>query len=284
MDGRVLGCRHTDAVNQDVPFTVSSLAADLRALGLVAGDTVMVHSSMRSVGFVVGDVQAVVGALLAVVGVEGTLVVPTHTPHNSDPVDWRNPPVPEAWWPVIRTENPGFDPVLTPSRWVGVLPEAVRRWPGAVRSAHPQVSVAALGAGAVEVAGVHPLGDGLGDGSPLGVVYRRDGKVLLLGCGHDSNTSLHLAECRQVRPPRSDHGSAVRGADGVSRWVTWSETTADESDFVELGAAFEATGAVSVGRVGGATARLMSQRALVDFATVWIRENRPSWGGAGSVV
>lgn len=267
-------------MDQEVPYTVGSLVADLRALGVVAGDTVMVHSSMKAVGFVVGDVQAVVVALLEVLGPGGTLVVPTHTPHNSDPVDWRNPPVPEAWWPVIRSQAPGFDPLVTPSRWVGVLPEVVRAWPGAVRSGHPQVSVAALGAAAVEVAGVHPLDDGLGDGSPLGAVYRRDGRVLLLGCGHDSNTSLHLAECRQPRPLMAEQGAAVRGPGGGSRWVTWSEPVADESDFAVIGAAFEETGAVTVGRVGGATARLMSQRALVDFATGWIGMNRPAWSAS----
>ena len=48
----------------------------------------------------------------------------------------------------------------------------------------------------------------------------------------------------------------------------------DASDFVPLGAAFEATGAATIGTVGSATARLMDQRALVDFATTWLAGNR----------
>ncbi|MFF5082559.1 aminoglycoside N(3)-acetyltransferase [Actinoplanes sp. NPDC000266] len=262
-------------MTQSLPHTTGTLAADLRALGLSAGDTVLVHSSMRAVGYVAGDVQAVVQAMLDVLGPEGTLVVPTHTPANSDPADWENPPVPAAWWPVIREQGPGFDPARTPSHRMGAFPEVVRAWPGARRSSHPQVSFAAVGARAAAVVDDHPLEDGLGDGSPLGAVYRADGKVLLLGCGHDRNTSLHLGECRQAEPAMADHGAAVRDPSGGSRWVTWRAPDADASDFAELGAAYEATAApVRLGRVGGAESRLMSQRALVDFATGWLGRHR----------
>ncbi|MFG1993581.1 aminoglycoside N(3)-acetyltransferase [Actinoplanes sp. NPDC048988] len=261
-------------MTQPLPHTTGTLAADLRELGLATGDTVLVHSSMRAVGSVAGGVQAVVQALLDVLGPDGTLVVPTHTPSNSDPAGWENPPVPPAWWPVIRERSPGFDPERTPSQWMGVLPEVVRAWPGARRSAHPQVSFAALGARAAAITGDHPLEDGLGERSPLGAVYRADGKVLLLGCGHDRNTSLHLAECRQARPTITDHGAAVRDAAGHGRWVTWRAPVADVSDFAELGAAYEATAAVHAGPVGNAGSRLMAQRPLVDFATAWLARHR----------
>jgi len=79
------------------PFTLDSLVSDLRALGLVAGDTVLVHSSLSAIGYVAGGAQAVVLALLEVIGTEGTLVVPTHSGDLSDPSRWENPPVPEAW-------------------------------------------------------------------------------------------------------------------------------------------------------------------------------------------
>ena len=83
-------------MDQLAPYTVQSLGSDLRALGLAAGDTVLVHSSARSLGFAAGGSQAVVQALLDVLGPSGTLVVPTHTPDNNDTADWRNPPVPET--------------------------------------------------------------------------------------------------------------------------------------------------------------------------------------------
>jgi len=255
-------------MDQPVPHTVQSLSSDLSALGVRSGDVVLLHSSTRST-------QAVVQALLDVVGPEGTIVVPTHTSDNCDPAGWQNPPVPEAWWPVIREQAPGFDASRTPSRWMGVIAETVRTWPGALRSNHPRLSFAALGKHAADITGTHPLDDALGDRSPLGAVYRLDGKVLLLGCGHDSNTSLHLAEWRQKSPPRGIAGSSIRQPDGTGRWTTWTDVMEDEDDFEELGADFEATVGLSTGRVGCATTRLMSQRALVDFATTWLAAHRP---------
>ncbi|WP_307836818.1 aminoglycoside N(3)-acetyltransferase [Acrocarpospora phusangensis] len=250
------------------------MRSDLLALGVTPGDTVLLHSSMKSLGYVVGGVQAVVQAFLDALGPTGTLVVPTQTGDNSDPAGWRNPPVPEEWWPVIRSQSPGYDPAVTPSRWMGLLPETVRTWPGAVRSAHPWLSFAAIGAHAETVTGGHRLDDALGEDSPLGALYRLDGKVLLLGVGHDSNTSLHLGEWRQESPPRGPHGASIRRADGTSEWVTWTDVLEKEDDFEELGAAFEAAGGVTFGQVGSATARLMPQRAAVDFATAWIAANR----------
>lgn len=261
---------------QSWPHTVDSLARDLHRLGVVAGDIVLTHASTRSLGFVAGGPQAVVHALLEVLGPDGTLVVPTHTPENTDPASWQNPPVPAQWWPVIREQYPGFHPRLTPaSRWMGILAETVRTWPGALRSDHPQVSFAAIGAQAAEVTADHRLDDGLGDSSPLGVVNRLNGKVLLLGVGHDTNTSLHLAEWRQQHPPRHLTGSSIRQPDGSSLWITWTDVAEDENDFERIGADLEAaTPSVRIGQVGNATSRLMLQRALVDFATRWIADNR----------
>ncbi|TDB79062.1 aminoglycoside N(3)-acetyltransferase [Micromonospora sp. KC721] len=261
-------------MDQLAPHTVQSLASELRALGLTSGDVLLLHSSNRNLGFVAGGPQAVVRAVLDVLGPEGTLVVPTHTPDNTDPAGWQHPPVPEAWWPVIREHTPGFGRSCTPSRRMGVIAEVVRTWPGALRSNHPQVSFAALGRNAASVVDGHQLDDALGENSPLGAVYRLDGKVLLLGCGHRSNTSLHLAECRQVSPPQAVTGSSVRQPDGTDRWTTWVDVVADEGDFDRLGAEFEATGAVVIGQVGSAAARLISQPVLVDFATAWMAANR----------
>jgi aminoglycoside 3-N-acetyltransferase len=262
-------------MDQPTPHTVRSLSSDLRALGVREGDVLEMHSSFRSLGYVAGGPQAVVEALLAALGPGGTLVVPTHSSDNSDPADWQNPPVPEAWWPVIRGESPPFDPLRTPaSRWMGVLAETVRAWPGAHRSDHPQVSMAAVGARAAEIVAEHQLDDALGEHSPLGAINRLDGKVLLLGCGYSTNTSLHLAEWRQASPPRGIEGATVRQSDGSGRWTTWTDVDTDEEDFDAIGEAFEAAVGVAVGPVGNATARLMSQRALVDFATAWMAANR----------
>jgi aminoglycoside 3-N-acetyltransferase len=98
--------------------------------------------------------------------------------------------------------------------------------------------------------------------------------VLLLGCDYSSNTSLHLAEWRQSSPLRGLVGASVRRPDGTSEWITWTDVLPDEDDFDDIGADFEATGVVTSGPVGNATAKLMSQRALVDFAAAWMASHR----------
>jgi aminoglycoside 3-N-acetyltransferase len=254
--------------------TRTSLTTELAGLGVRAGSVLLVHSSLRALGFVCGGPVAVVQALLDVLGPQGTLVVPTHTPDNSDPTNWQHPPVLEAWWPVIRAETPGFDPEATPSRHMGVIAEAVRTWPGAWRSDHPHVSFAAVGPAADELTDEHTLDEMLGEHSPLGRIYAADGDVLLLGVGHASNTSLHLAEYRVPSPVRAPYGAAVL-AGGDRHWVWWEDVNTDADDFAALGTAFDATGATTIGPVGAATCRLMRQRAAVDFAVGWLTANRP---------
>jgi aminoglycoside 3-N-acetyltransferase len=258
----------------ELPVTRDSLADELISLGLRRGGVTLVHASLKSVGWVVGGPVAVVWALLDVLGPEGTLVVPTHTPDNSEPSAWSRPPVPEAWWPIIRASMPAFDPAVTPSRYMGAIAEVVRTWPGARRSSHPQLSFAALGPAADHIVAGHPLDAALGGDSPLGRIYDLDGDVLLLGVGHDSNTSLHLAEYRLPAPPRRGDGAAVLAPDGDRSWTTWTDVAVDESDFERLGSDLDATGLVRVGPIAQAAARLMRQRDAVDFAIGWLTANR----------
>jgi aminoglycoside 3-N-acetyltransferase len=58
------------------------------------------------------------------------------------------------------------------------------------------------------------------------------------------------------------------------RWVTWEGVVADQGDFERIGAAFDATGAVTVGRAGVGEARLMRQRELVAFGVEWMTAHR----------
>jgi aminoglycoside 3-N-acetyltransferase len=256
------------------PRTRTSLGKDLAALGVRPGSVLMVHSSIRALGWVAGGPVAVVQALRDVLGPDGTLVVPTHTPGNSDPAVWRHPPVPESWWPIIRDDMPGFDKALTPSQWMGSVPELVRTWPGARRSDHPHVSFAALGPAADRIVRDHRLESMLGEHSPLARLYALNADVLLLGVNHGSNTSLHLAEYRVPHPPTAPLGAAVLSRDRGRSWIWWDDVAVDESDFEALGDDLDATGLVRVGQVGSARCRLMSQRAAVDFAVDWMVTNR----------
>ncbi len=234
----------------------------------------MVHSSLSRLGWVAGGAQAVVEALREVVGPEGTLVMPAHSGHLSEPSLWHHPPVPEAWWPVIRAETPAFDPQLTPTREMGAVVECFRHAPGAVRSAHPRHSFVALGPLAGAIVADHRLGASLGEHSPLARCYERDALVLLLGVGHSNNTSLHLAEARADFPRKTLRNGSPVLVEGQRQWVVYDEDEIDSSDFEKIGAAFAETGRERAGDVGGGTARLMPQRAIVDFAVTWMNTNR----------
>ena len=257
------------------PRTRQSLAADSAQLGLKAGSTVIAHSSLSALGWVVGGPVAMVQALLDVLGEDGTLVMPAHTADNSDPADWSNPPVPEAWHPIIRASMPAFDPALTPTCAMGAIAELFRTWPGALRSNHPSVSFAALGRNARRIVEKHGLAYALGDSSPLARIYDIGGHVLLLGVGFGSNTSFHLAEYHaEVRKPIQSCAAFHR--DGTRHWGTFDDIEVDSETFPEIGAAFEATGLVRIGQVGSATARLFSQREAVDFAVHWLKTHPAS--------
>lgn len=257
------------------PATTASLTEDLQRLGLRPGMVVLVHSSLSSLGWVSGGAQAVVLALLEAVGDAGTLVMPTHSAGLSEPSYWQAPAVPEAWWATIRETMPAFDPHLTPTRGMGAIPECFRTHLHARRSEHPHSSFAAMGVHAADVTRQHGLDFSLGETSPLARLYELDARVLLLGVGHDRNTSLHLAEARAEFTGKRvvEQGGPVSVA-GRRQWATFEEWNYQDDDFEALGAAFEETGGVTEGRVGAARARLMPQRALVDFAVSWLARSR----------
>ncbi|WP_207592340.1 AAC(3) family N-acetyltransferase [Halomontanus rarus] len=257
----------------DDPVTVPSLATDLRELGLEAGDTVLVHSSLSALGWVCGGPPAVVDALQEVVTDAGTIAMPTHSGSYSDPADWSNPPVPDEWEETIRETMPPYRPAVTPTQ-VGAIPECFRTYPETRRSAHPTVSFAAWGAEAESVVADHGLDDRLGDGSPLARLYDLNADVLFLGVGHDTNTSLHLAENRAEIPIERVTDGAPILEDGRRRWVEMENIAEDTDDFADLGAAFEREVGLVEGRVGVGTGKLMDQRALVDFAVEWLEANR----------
>ena len=89
----------------------ASLQKDLEVLGLSRNDTVLVHSSMKSIGEVEGRADAVLDALMDYFGKTGLLVLPTLT------------------WSNVNAEQPVFSVKHTPSV-VGILPELFRPRPG----------------------------------------------------------------------------------------------------------------------------------------------------------
>ena len=166
--------------------TKGDIKAGLVSLGLRSGDSVGVHSSLSSFGCVEGGADAVVDALLEVVGREGNVVMSTHSANLSG--DVRTPELAAMGVSWLCRILP-YDPLRTPVR-TGLIPETFRKRDGVIRGSHPSNSVAAIGPKARELSeGWHRL-------------LELDGRILLIGVGLESCTAMHLAEKRVHFPDR----------------------------------------------------------------------------------
>ncbi len=256
------------------PVTLSLIREGLEKLGIKPGMTLLMHSSLSAFGWVCGGPVSVILAVEQILGTEGTLVMPTHSSDYSDPEAWENPPVPESWWQIIRDEMPCFCKDMTPTRGMGVIVEAFRKQNGVVRSGHPHSSFAAWGRHKDYIIQDDHLDFPMNMESPLGRLYELDGHVLLLGVDHDRNTSLHLAEYLAEYPKKIIEEGLPIMENGIRQWKYFENILYNSDDFLEIGRAFEATGAVKNFKIGAARVRLMSQRQLVEFAVDWMEQHR----------
>ena len=257
------------------PVTEQSLLDGLRALGIRKGDTLIVHCAMSRIGWVCGRETAVVRALIRAVGPLGMLVMPGHSGDNSEPSEWSNPPVPESWFETIRRETPPYDRRSTPTRGIGRVAECFRTWPGTRRSAHPHVSWCARGPGAMWLLRGHRWSKpGFGHASPVGRLYLRNAKILMLGVGYGNCTALHMAEAICPVIPFESHAAAIRIL-GRRKRVTWRDFEMNSDRFPALGEAYEQAGGTVVrGRIGAAECTVAPIRPLVDFGVHWLIDHQ----------
>lgn len=259
----------------EIPNTEASLRMGFELLGISAGDVLVVHTSLSSLGWTIGGERSLIDALLGSVGESGTVVMPAMTTDNSDPGKWVNPMVPNDWFESICREWPAFDREKSPTLGMGRTAELFRTYPKARRSNHPQLSFAAVGKYSSQIVETHVLTPGFGMDSPLGALYRLNARILLIGVSYESCTALHLSEVLSKRAKTTRSGTAVI-QDGKREWIWFDEPDWDSSDFEQIGVDFEAdTDAVSDGQVGSATCKLIPFRALVDYGADWMTEFRP---------
>lgn len=208
-------------------------------IGLVPGDRVVVHSSLRAVGL---DADELIDELLAAVGPRGLVVMPTFT-----------------------YDNETFAPD-TPSR-AGALTEVFRRRPDAVRSAHPTYSVAAIGDGAHELLDGHERLGATGLGSPLDRLAAAGGHVLLLGVGHTSNTTAHVGEFHADAPYLDIPFDPAWPTHDDDRFPGCSRA------FGALERPLRERGAIRDGKVGRALAQLVPGEAVIEATVALLRSD-----------
>jgi aminoglycoside 3-N-acetyltransferase len=263
-------------------IALSRLTADLEALGLRRGGAVMVHTRMSALGWVIGGSETVVRALLEALGPDGTLLAYTSwQDHVYSADDW-----PSEYRDAHIAAPPVFDArTAEAARDHGRIPERLRTWPGALRSDHPEASVAAVGAHARHFTTDHPRDDAYGPNSPFARLVAAGGQVLVLGAPLESITLLHHAEAIATVPNkrRVTYTVAVRQNDTiVQRTYTDNDTSGsvlrysdldlDADEFEVIARDALAAGIGTTGRVGAAGCHLFDAAPLVDFAVTWIED------------
>jgi aminoglycoside 3-N-acetyltransferase len=237
---------------------------------------------MSALGWVVGGSEAVVRALLGALGPDGTLVAyASWQEHVYHAEDW-----PAEHRAAYLDEPPAFD-VATGEvdRDYGRIPERVRTWPGARRSAHPEASVVAVGPAAAWLVSPHPDDDGYGAGSPFARLVEGAGQVLMLGAPLETLTLLHHAEAiARVAAKRrvTFRVRVVEGGREVERTYTDIDTSEGAFPYERLGLgadAFEAIARAALdaglgvsGRVGEGESHLFDAAPLTAFAVAWMEE------------
>ncbi len=255
----------TSQMKKGVALDKENLINDFRSMGLNAGDVLMVHSSLSSIGYVEGGASTVVKALIEVLGPSGHLLMPS-APNASYQLDY------------IRT-NTCFDVLQTPSA-LGAVTECFRKWPGVIRSAHPTEPVCCFGPNASWFVESH-FGQPTpyNNFSPFRKVIEAKGKVLYVGVTlANAGTHLHTLEDAvenfkfSVYYPQEFEVSVIFPDGSTKKMLTkvHDPTQSKERRCDELIPIFEKEGALQRVKVGNAQcllvdASLMFETMLKDY-------------------
>lgn len=241
--------------------TKDTLLKQIKLMGIRPQDTLLIHSSMKAVGEVLGGADTVLDAFSEYLKA-GLLILPTHT------------------WRQINAEYNVFDVANEPS-CVGILTNLFRERPGVVRSWHPTHSVAALGADAEDfIAGEENMDSPCPREGCWGKLYDREAKILFLGANINRNTIIHGVEEWARIPNRvsSWHQDLmIKTPKGklISRPMRRHESPIPDvsKNYGKLEAPLFARGYARRGIIGDAESILVSVVPMVDLTLGFLRRN-----------
>jgi aminoglycoside 3-N-acetyltransferase len=260
-------------------FSRSELCNDFRALGLVPGDLVMLHASVRSVGPRAGGPDQIHLALLDAISPGGTIMMYAGCPRGYDEVG-RGRLSPEDEREIIE-KFPAFDPLLDRAdRENGTLVEFLRSYPGTMASSHVARMIA-RGARAEWLISETPQQYGYGLGSPMDRFQQANGKIVLLGSDHDQVTFLHYVEHVTDFPGKKIARYKVPfNVAGERQWLEIEEvnTAGDGAHthwpdrfFAQIVDGFIADKRENMGLVGNSETYVLNSQELLNYAASIMR-------------
>jgi aminoglycoside 3-N-acetyltransferase len=260
-------------------YSMEELANDFRKLGIKAGDTVMLHASVRAVGEIAGGPDQIHLALKSVLTSEGTLMMYASCPRYYDEVGRGNLTTEQER--EIREKLPVFDPLTARSaRDNGTLVEFFRTYSDSRVNSHVARFVF-WGKQTEYLMSSQPWNYAFGVGSPLDRFLALEGKVVLLGSDHDTVTFLHFVEhVADIPGKRIARYQVPVMEDGRRVWRAMEEfDTSDDGVhphwpdrfFAKIVDSFLAKTGNSGAPVGNAMSYLLSARELVDFTLPLIK-------------
>ncbi|MBN2299614.1 MAG: AAC(3) family N-acetyltransferase [Acholeplasmataceae bacterium] len=253
----------------DYPLIKQDIIDGLRNLGLKKNDTIMVHSSLSSFGYVVNGANDIIEALMEVVS-DGTIIMPGHNSVNSNVREWRNPPVPQSWFEIveqnIRPASREVEPVS-----IGKIPRVFGRYEGVKYTNHPFVALQIYGKGPKALL-EQPLNRPHSMNGPFGYLYHNQVKLLMLGSDYDNLTFMHLAS--NILNSYMDMYSNIY-QDGKIVRIKYDIENDEPEDFIKIGKSFEETKKdfIKIGKIGKATCRLIDGKELIDFTVEYYKKH-----------
>ena len=246
-----LGLAMTDIDFGGNMLTFENLVEGFRELGVEEGDTLLVHSSYKSLGEVKGGPQTVIRALEAVLGTEGTLIMPTF---NFDFTQGKP-------WDVRKTRSK-----------MGALTELVRMDPRSKRVFHPFYSFAILGKHA-EMLGSLRYKSSYERNSVFGKLRDLDGKIMVIGLSYtNSMTFFHHIEQMEGVDYRflKQFTGEVTDENGNTYIDTFEMLVRDIDKGVitevnPMGELMEKAGIIKVRKIGEADVKLMKANEVYEF-------------------